>query len=389
MDELDLVLYVCDQEHLHLVALKDGTEVHSDTIMGPIDGFPSLKSVCRDERGRFAPCGAGGHAPAALQHIRAERYRKAREMVAAIKAGPRPVPHQKIRELADHLGTMTNAQLVSLRNEHGLKGGRVKDQLKQKITEHLANKPGSAGAHVRDHVPEGTFGEPKNLRWNPDQDQAELREAITRFIGPHGTKEQLAACAGAIDGATVSVEKSSFRPGGFVVNFMGSQQVRDAATGRMVDQEFVANRSMRIENGKKRIHNDFFQGEGAGVSMFGRQVENATKHGFDQIDTHAAGIGSGTPGQHSTRGYNGYYTWPRFGYNAAVPATPAQRLPPHLREAVAKADGKMSGLMKTKEGRDWWMGHGQELLHAVFDLTKGSYSQTTLNTYLHERNILK
>jgi len=387
MDELILNLYVCDQDHLHLVA-SDGNGLNTDALLGPADSHPDLKSACRDDRGRFAPCGSGGLGAAGRRIVQAERMRKAREMVAAIKSGPRPVPHDKIRKLADHLGTMTNAQLTSLRNEHNLKGGRVKDQLKQKLVDHLAGKPG-AGKHATDHVPVGTFGEPKNLQWDRHQHQGVLKEAIARYIGPHGTREQLAACVGAIDGSNIVVSRNPFYSNRMDVTFSGSIKVKNPETGVMEEKHFSANRTMRIENGKKRIHNNIFEGEGAGVSMFGRQVENATKHGFDQIDTHAAGMGDGVPGVHSRGTFNGYYTWPRFGYNDTVPSSVYAKLPAGMKAKVDKHGGKVSGLMGDKKSRDWWMGHGSSLVDSKFDLTKGSYSQRTLNAYLHERNILK
>lgn len=133
--------------------------------------------------------------------------------------------------------------------------------------------------------------------------------------------------------------------------------------------------------GKRFIKNEIievkkeFQKEGMGADIFAKQAEAASSEGFDYIGTHAAG----GPGQKM----NGYYTWPRFGYDQ-----PLDKLPPDkLSEVSAKFPGAKSVLdvMATKEGRDWWKDNGTELTDAKFDLNPGSRSMRILAAYLSER----
>ena len=132
----------------------------------------------------------------------------------------------------------------------------------------------------------------------------------------------------------------------------------------------------RKANGDLVIHNDEFRtqktGTGLGLSIFAGQVETAAKLGVARIDTYAA------------RGptWNGYWTWPRFGYDGPIPARNVPNLPPSLAGAT-----RMSDLFRTKEGRDWWSKNGQSL-DLIFDLTEGSLSRKVLAAYQAEKAAL-
>ena len=80
--------------------------------------------------------------------------------------------------------------------------------------------------------------------------------------------------------------------------------------------------------------------------------------------------------------YNGYYTWPRLGYDARLDDAPDLRypLPKQFRGATHVSD-----LMKTPAGRNWWKQNGTTVENATFDLAQGSLSRTTLAAYLKEK----
>lgn len=137
-------------------------------------------------------------------------------------------------------------------------------------------------------------------------------------------------------------------------------------------------------NGKKFIKNEILivekehQKSGIGLEIFARQVENASEQGFDYISTHAAG------GPKSE--FNGYYTWPRFGYNESLSSI--ERKSPKLAEKIRDVfpDARhMRDVMATKEGRDWWKANGRDLYNAKFDLKPNSWSQYILSEYLAEK----
>jgi hypothetical protein len=60
--EATLILYCCEGGHLH-AALRAADAVVDDQIVGRADDWPDLKTMCRDELGRFAPCGGAGTVP--------------------------------------------------------------------------------------------------------------------------------------------------------------------------------------------------------------------------------------------------------------------------------------------------------------------------------------
>lgn len=136
--------------------------------------------------------------------------------------------------------------------------------------------------------------------------------------------------------------------------------------------------------GRKFIRNEIvevkeaYRKEGLGSAVFGKQVESAVEHGFDYIRTHAAG----GPGEEM----NGYYTWPRFGYDQTLASL--RRTNP---EAARRVEGAFPGarsvrdVMATPEGRAWWKDNGGDLHDARFDLREGSWSRHILDKYLDER----
>jgi hypothetical protein len=83
---------------------------------------------------------------------------------------------------------------------------------------------------------------------------------------------------------------------------------------------------------------------------------------------------------------NGYYTWPRFGYNESIVSI--RKKDPDLARKIREEfpDAKsILDVMITKEGRDWWKANGTDLFNARFDLQEGSRSRFVLDTYLEER----
>lgn len=142
-------LFVCDQNHVHqLVRTLDG-QVVSNQVVGNADDFPDLKAICRDERGRFASCGGTGRSPVAHAERAKERVEKARKLVQDMKDGPKPPHAVKVKELADHLGTMTVAELHALKKEHNLSAsGATKAALKDRlVTRYVEQMHKEAGAN--------------------------------------------------------------------------------------------------------------------------------------------------------------------------------------------------------------------------------------------------
>jgi hypothetical protein len=115
-----------------------------------------------------------------------------------------------------------------------------------------------------------------------------------------------------------------------------------------------------------RIHLYALRGDGLGLRMFHRQVANAALLGVHRIDAVA--------GRRSDE--NGYYTWPRFGFDGRLPLRLRRRLPAELAGARSVLD-----VTGSEQGRRWWREAG-ETIRVTFDLTPGSRSRATLDGYV-------
>lgn len=111
-------------------------------------------------------------------------------------------------------------------------------------------------------------------------------------------------------------------------------------------------------------------GKGLGVLVFARQVQAAVNLGVEEIYCYAE----------RNPDLNGYYTWPRLGFDA--------ELPTGLRTKLAISDGPkwLRDLMTSSEGRAWWRKHGCTIL-ARFCVREGSYSMKQLESYLREKGL--
>jgi hypothetical protein len=210
---------------------------------------------------------------------------------------------------------------------------------------------------------------------NDDPEETRVAEAYTR----------LALATGMPEDATVVVT----RVGPYVPLFSddlpmpGARGVRVTVRHPKMDE---VSRFVGIDrDGNRFIKNEIieikkeYQGEGLGVSIFEKQVGNASEFGFGYISTHAAG----GPGKEM----NGYYTWPRFGYNESLPSL-CRRNPPVCKKVKREFPEAKSvrDVMKTEAGRTWWKENGGDLFNAKFDLREGSWSRVILDAYLEERS---
>lgn len=105
---------------------------------------------------------------------------------------------------------------------------------------------------------------------------------------------------------------------------------------------------------------------GLGLTIFTRQLAAAAALGVARIET--------TAGRSSDE--NGYYTWPRFGFDGPLPPEIRQHLPRGLDHARNVLD-----LMQCEQGRRWWQEHGVSI-RLAFDLSPHSRSRIVLDYYL-------
>ncbi len=136
-----------------------------------------------------------------------------------------------------------------------------------------------------------------------------------------------------------------------------------------VYQVLRTRRELTVVNEAFRIHERTMQRKGLGLDVFRRQLHYADVLGIRRITTHAG----------RRRGENGYYTWPRFGFDGRLPRRIRGSLPSTLQDATSILD-----LMACAAGRHWWKRHGTTI-HVAFDLRARSRSWNAFYRYLDER----
>lgn len=127
----------------------------------------------------------------------------------------------------------------------------------------------------------------------------------------------------------------------------------------------LARHGLVIVNDGFHIHCRSLRGRGIGLGIVSRQIHQAKRMGARRIDA--------TAGRSPNE--NGYYTWPRFGFDA--------RLPPEIQNSLPVDLGRpqnLLDLMKSRKGRIWWRGHGQTI-DVSFDLSEHSRSWRALRRY--------
>jgi len=113
------------------------------------------------------------------------------------------------------------------------------------------------------------------------------------------------------------------------------------------------------------IHGSMRQ-KGLGLRIFARQLTTARNLGVTRIET--------TAGRRKSE--NGYYTWPRFGFDGPLP----RRVKRHLPRRLVRAQNVLD-LMECQTGRLWWRAYGISI-RLAFDVTTQSRSWDVFRRYL-------
>jgi hypothetical protein len=147
---------------------------------------------------------------------------------------------------------------------------------------------------------------------------------------------------------------------GYTNKELGIEAIRYVEKGRD-GKTVITNHDFRISEDKR--------GSGVGTQVLAQQVRHSAKMGVSEIKANA----------NRSSLTNGYYTWPRLGYDGDLSGRQIRR----LKAAGFEAE-KVSDLMKTKEGREWWKNYGDSF-DAKFDLSDGSQSRRVLDAYVEQR----
>lgn len=184
-----------------------------------------------------------------------------------------------------------------------------------------------------------------------------LQEMIGRKLG----NEEMADMVGAPDGSTVRIKDYD---GGITITVTHPNIEDMKQTLYIMDDKLVLN------NDSIMINKD--APKGMGTAIITRQVEAARKLGIGKIALYAEG-------NISNNKMNGYYTWPRLGFDRKI-STPG--LPAEIKNAMR--DNTMLELYRTQAGRDWWRENGSGL-GLEFDTSPTSSNSQALDAYNEER----
>lgn len=211
--------------------------------------------------------------------------------------------------------------------------------------------------------------------------KANVVSASKKVFGDAAAYREVASLVGAPDDASVAVEAEEDPFVGHVIKVQTTHA------------DYTSTRTFYRDDSGLVCSNDEFwvskdkQGSGIGSDVFGRQVENAIAMGVSRIECYAA---KENP-QDSANPHNGYYTWPRMGYDVdrSELEKRANKTDKRLAayEEMSKKFGDFASLhdvMATPEGREFWKKNGWDV-NAKFDLKEGSNSLQIFNAYMEER----
>ena len=193
-------------------------------------------------------------------------------------------------------------------------------------------------------------------------ERREVQQTAGRLFDRHLRTCDYAGLAGAPDGARVELGASR---GGLYIET--SDPISDGYRAYLYVRRAGADLMMINEGFQVRVES--MQRKGLGLRMFHRQLDNAGVLGVARIEAVAG----------RRHDENGYYTWPRFGFDGPLPGTLKRDLPPGLEDVCTVLD-----LMECEKGRLWCRHHGCTIA-VTFDLAERSRSRKVFQRYVRER----
>mgnify|MGYP000420281567 FL=1 len=232
---------------------------------------------------------------------------------------------------------------------------------------------------------------PKDIKFGNERDANPTHtEQAVKALFKESSPELLAAAANAWEGADVKVDGGRSPDGAHYLFIMtqgdGYKAYRSIATDPDTGKLVASNNSFRIYKEKKGDEWVQTNPNINGTELLTNQVRALRELGVDHITTYAAREDHENP----NKAYNGYYTWPRLGYDGEIPSHLWHDIPDDLKLSTLNADvdtnyrRSILGLFTTEEGREWWKEHGDSI-DLTFDLKDGSASMRALENYINEK----
>jgi hypothetical protein len=210
--------------------------------------------------------------------------------------------------------------------------------------------------------------------WFPDWDDSSSSagEVIASLAGMPDNATRFDTTVQFTDGTNIKDDGKYLR-----VTVMTKELEMERVIGKDDKGVFIRNKSFEVKK----------KGVGVGSELFAKQVEAAASAGVYEIRCHAA-----CTDDEGNRYFNGYYTWPRMGYDQPLEGKGVHESDKETYDEAMRlfpAAKTVLDIMQTQEGRDWWKTNGTDMLDARFDLTSGSRSMQIHQAYLDAKRSKK
>ena len=191
-----------------------------------------------------------------------------------------------------------------------------------------------------------------------------LDEAASLFVGHPLTDTDIAGLTGALDGATITTYVS--RTAGRIVgiDFVVEHPQLDGDSTRSLRREDDGTLTLQLESLTLRPE---ARGKGTGARILAQEVQASERLGVHRITLVAGGAPGGD--------MNGYYTWPRLGFNASLGRASQRYGAPDLHT-----------LFRQPGGAEKWKREGAAMV-MEFNPRRRSPHRQVLDAYLREKGI--
>lgn len=199
------------------------------------------------------------------------------------------------------------------------------------------------------------------------RNESEVNDWLQRLDIPKVDRQVLSQSAGALEGSTVVMMGGR---GGV------HMEVHDDRYRAVTSVQRSAEGDLYLENWNFQVF-PHERGRGLGTEIIKTQIDAAHQMGARGIVVHSIGDWK------RRETHNGYYTWPRMGFDGDLPrdwqsrmmATGLTEIPEQFSQA-----SRVSDFFKKPEGRELWKRHGFPM-ELAFDVQPGSLSRKVFDNY--------
>ena len=296
-------------------------------------------------------------------------------------------------------------------NARGSSWDRLSAQLQQHYGVQL-NKTARPAAEekyredqARDHGRFATEGGGESTVSVKDEDRAEIDRRVTQAVGHKLSDEQLAALVGAPEGSKISIvpNRSRYDPNTVVImathpdiEDQAVAMLRPEHQGQRMVTPYIGNTPATYEDITVPTELHYEQvfltpearGSGTGVKMLADSVEAAHQAGIDKVTMTAVGAGpKGRFPDHpgASGGENGYYVWPRLGFDGPVEKAGISAEPEKWPEPFKSATN-VSDLLRLPGGAQHWKDYGDEIPLSM-DTHPDSPGRQVMDAYVKQRGL--